>query len=59
MKTLIFVLVILENSKVVDEQMEYPSLQRCSWYAQEINRAGNNQSSNYYTAYCKPKVIDK
>lgn len=59
MKTLIFVLVILEGTKIYDESMEYGSLDKCSWYANKINFYNQRQTRNTYSAYCQPKVIEK
>ena len=54
-KTVVFVLVLLKGSEVVDEG-SVGSFQKCDWYIQQINRAGNNSP---YSAYCKPILIDK
>ena len=39
MKTLAWVLVILNQSQVVsDDELQYPSLQKCEMYEKQINR---------------------
>jgi hypothetical protein len=58
MKTLVFILVIMEGSKQVDEA-DFGNYQDCSWHASLINRAND---SSPYSAYCKPKlkmIVDK
>ena len=59
MKTLVFVLVILEGTGIYDESMEYGSIDKCSWYAEKINFYNSRQTRNTYSAYCKPKVIER
>ena len=52
-------LVILKGTEIYDETMEYGSIDKCSWYAEKINFYNKRQTRNNYSAYCKPKVIDK
>ena len=59
MKTLVFILVILEGSEIYDESMQYGSLDKCNWYANKINFYNEKQTRNTYSAYCKPKVIER
>jgi|TARA_R100001163_G_scaffold63333_1_gene55069 hypothetical protein len=59
MKTLIFVLVILEGTQIYDESLQYGSIDKCSWYANKINFYNQRQTRNTYSAYCKPLVIEK
>ena len=37
MKTLVFVLVILEGTQIYDESLQYGSIDKCNWYANKIN----------------------
>jgi len=56
MKTLVFVLVILKGSEIMEEA-EIGNYQDCSWNMSLINKPGNP-----YSAYCKPKlkmIVDK
>ena len=59
MKTLVFVLVILEGTQIYDESLQYGSIDKCSWYANKINFYNQRQTRNTYSAYCKPLVIEK
>ena len=59
MKTLVFVLVILEGTQIYDESLQYGSIDKCSWYANKINIYNERQTRNTYSAYCKPLVIEK
>ena len=59
MKTLIFVLVILEGTQIYDESLQYGSIDKCNWYANKINFYNERQTRNTYSAYCKPLVIEK
>jgi|TARA_R100000005_G_C4926487_1_gene157381 hypothetical protein len=59
MKTLVFVLVILEGTQIYDESLQYGSIDKCSWYANKINFYNERQTRNTYSAYCKPLVIEK
>ena len=59
MKTLVFILVILEGTQIYDESLEYGSIDKCSWYANKINFYNERQTRNTYSAYCKPLVIEK
>jgi len=55
MKAVVFVLVLMKGSEVVDEG-SVGSFQKCDWHVQQINVAGKNSP---YSAYCKPILIDK
>jgi hypothetical protein len=59
MKTLVFILVILEGTQIYDESLQYGSIDKCSWYANKINFYNERQTRNTYSAYCKPLVIEK
>ena len=59
MKTLVFVLVILEGTQIYDESLQYGSIYKCNWYANKINFYNERQTRNTYSAYCKPLVIEK
>jgi len=59
MKTLVFVLVILEGTQIYDESLQYGGIDKCSWYANKINFYNQRQTRNTYSAYCKPLVIEK
>jgi len=59
MKTLVFVLVILEGTQIYDESLQYGSIDKCNWYASKINFYNERQTRNTYSAYCKPLVIEK
>ena len=58
MKTLVFVLVILEGTQIYDESLQYGSIDKCNWYANKINFYNERQTRNTYS-YCKPLVIEK
>ena len=51
-----FTLVIMQGTEIMDE-VEYPSMQTCSWYKALINAHQN--SKHEYSAYCKPTVFVK
>ena len=59
MKTLVFVLVILEGTQIYDESLQYGSIDKCNWYANKINFYNERHTRNTYSAYCKPLVIEK
>jgi hypothetical protein len=59
MKTLVFVLIILEGTQIYDESLQYGSIDKCNWYASKINFYNERQTRNTYSAYCKPLVIEK
>tara|TARA_B100000989_G_C19501668_1_gene454568 strand:+ start:468 stop:656 length:189 start_codon:yes stop_codon:yes gene_type:complete len=59
MKTLVFILVILEGSEIYDDTLQYGSIDKCNWYAKKINFYNERQTRNTYSAYCKPLVIEK
>tara|TARA_B100000212_G_C27035419_1_gene389198 strand:+ start:99 stop:290 length:192 start_codon:yes stop_codon:yes gene_type:complete len=60
MKTLVWVLVIMNQAEIVsDDELVYGSLQKCEMYEHKINRPLQNIQRYTYSAYCKPKVIDR
>ena len=59
MKTLVFILVILEGTQIYDQSLQYGSIDKCNWYANKINYYNERQTRNTYSAYCKPLVIEK
>jgi hypothetical protein len=59
MKTLVFILVILEGTQIYDQSLQYGSIDKCNWYASKINFYNERQTRNTYSAYCKPLVIEK
>ena len=52
MKTVVFILVILKGSEIVEEA-EIGNYQDCSWHMSLINKKGTGSP---YRAYCKPKL---
>ena len=46
--TLVFVLVILEGTKIYDESIEYGSIDKCNWYAEKINFYNERQTRNLH-----------
>jgi len=60
MKTLVWVLVIMNQAETIsDEELIYGSLQKCQMYESKINRPLEKIQRYTYSAYCKPKVIDR
>jgi hypothetical protein len=59
MKVLLFVLVILEGTEVYDDSIAYGSIDKCNWYASKINFYNERQTRNNFSAYCKPKVVER
>ena len=59
MKVLLFVLVILEGTEVYDDSIEYGSIDKCNWYAEKINFYNARQTRNTFSAYCKPRVVER
>ncbi len=57
MKTLVFILVIMEGTKIIDEA-DMGSFQKCSWHMKQINISHKNNYHNYQ-AFCKPKFKKK
>ena len=57
MKSLAFVLVILSNGKIINEELVFISLRKCELYENQINREVKRMTYNY-SAYCRPEVID-
>ena len=57
MKTLIFILVIMNNTEPEGE-IRYSSYSKCKWYEDIVNLSTAGKTRNY-SAYCKPLVIDK
>jgi hypothetical protein len=56
---LLFVLVILEGTKIYDQSIQYGSIDKCNWYAEKINFYNERQTRNTFSAYCKPVVVAK
>jgi len=60
MKTLVWVLVIMNQSEMIsDNELQYPSLQKCEMYEKQINRPLEKIQRYTFSAYCAPKVIDR
>ena len=60
MKTLAWVLVIVNQSQTIsDGELQYPSLQKCQMYENQINRPLQKIQTYTFSAYCKPVVVDK
>ncbi len=60
MKTLAWILVILNQSQTIsDDELIYPSLQKCQMYESQINRPLQKIQTYTFSAYCKPTVVDK
>ena len=59
MKTLAWVLVILNQSQVVsDGDLTYPSLQKCQIYENQINRPLQKIQRYTFSAYCRPAEVN-
>ena len=56
---LLFVLVILEGTEIYDQSIEYGSIDKCNWYAEKINFYNEIQTRNTFSAYCKPRVVER
>tara|TARA_B100001057_G_scaffold162470_1_gene163127 strand:- start:1579 stop:1764 length:186 start_codon:yes stop_codon:yes gene_type:complete len=56
---LLFVLVILEGTEIYDQSIEYRNIDKCNWYAEKINFYNARQTRNTFSAYCKPRVIER
>jgi hypothetical protein len=52
MKTLIFILVIMNNTEPEGE-VRYSSYSKCKWYEDIVNLSTAGKTRNY-SAYCKP-----
>tara|TARA_B100000214_G_C23813664_1_gene556198 strand:- start:572 stop:763 length:192 start_codon:yes stop_codon:yes gene_type:complete len=60
MKTLAWILVILNQTQTIsDDELIYPSLQKCQIYESQINRPLQKIQTYTFSAYCKPTVVDK
>ncbi len=59
MIVLLFVLVILEGTEVYDYSIEYGSIDNCNCYAEKINFYNARQTRNTFSAYCKPRVVER
>ena len=57
MKELVFILMVL-NGQEVEGEIVYPSMQKCGWYAETINRE-SDRLAGAYSAWCKPVVRNK
>ena len=47
---------MLMNGQETEGQIEYPNMQKCSWYAKMINRESDRLAGRY-SAWCKPSII--
>ena len=56
---LLFVLVILEGTEIYDQSIEYGSIDKCNWHAEKINFYNERQTRNTFSAYCKPRVVER
>lgn len=56
MTKLVFILMLMNGDQVEGEKV-YPSMQKCSWYAQSINRESDRLAGRY-SAWCKPQIIE-
>lgn len=54
---LVFVLMIMNGSEV-EGQVTYSSMQKCIWYASQINVHEDRLVGNY-SAWCKPTVVEQ
>ena len=54
MKELVFILIVM-NGNQEEGQITYPSIDKCKWYAEKINRQVKNLVGNY-SAMCKPVI---
>ncbi len=60
MKTLAWILVIVNQSQTIsDGELQYPSLQKCQMYENQINRPLQKIQRYTYESYCRPIVVDK
>tara|TARA_A200000113_G_scaffold54824_1_gene45808 strand:+ start:1393 stop:1566 length:174 start_codon:yes stop_codon:yes gene_type:complete len=55
MKSVVFILVIMKGSEVIEEG-EIGNYGKCTYYMKQINIAG---TSSPYSAYCKPTFKKK
>ena len=46
------------NGQEVEGEIVYPSMQKCGWYAETINRE-SDRLAGAYSAWCKPVVRNK
>ena len=52
---LLFVFIgIVEEKRLVTNDLYFRDLNECVWYAQKLHKQGN-----LVTAYCMPKLVDK
>ena len=54
---LVFILMIMNGSEV-EGQITYSSMQKCIWYASQINAHEDRLVGNY-SAWCKPVAVEK
>ena len=57
MTKLVFILMIM-NGQETEGQIQYPSMQKCSWYAGQINRE-SDRLAGAYSAWCKPVAVEQ
>ena len=55
MTKLVFILMLM-NGQETEGQIQYPNMQKCSWYAKMINRESDRLAGRY-SAWCKPSII--
>ena len=48
---------MIMNGQETEGQIQYPSMQKCSWYAKMINKESDRLAGRY-SAWCKPSVIE-
>ena len=56
MTKLVFILILMNGTEVEGEK-EYPSMQKCSWYAKSINQESDRLAGRY-SAWCKPQIVE-
>ena len=54
---LVFVLMIM-NGSTVEAELTYSNMQKCIWYAKQINIHEDRLVGNY-SAWCKPTVVEQ
>ena len=48
---------MLMNGTEVEGEKQYPSMQKCSWYAKSINQESDRLAGRY-SAWCKPQIVE-
>jgi hypothetical protein len=57
MKVLVFILVVMNNT-TPEGEITYSSYSKCKWYEDIVNFSTAGKTRNY-SAYCKPKIIER